>query len=499
MPSDNEAPGAPAGQADAPSPASAPGTAPAEQSQRVDGLPAEWTPEIRRIMLRINLAGCLAMVYTDLAEGSAQTEFARGLGFSEFQFGILYSIAPAMLVVQFLSAMVNNRLKYKKRLWIGIMVAHRALVVPVALLPWLLPDAGTSVWVWSMVGLLAVGQALGNFGQPMWFAWMGDLLPHRSLGEFWARRRNWLSLANACSMLASAGFFWVVRDWPIQTTYLIVAVVGSAAGIWDILLFLRVPERPGAAIGGTDWANLTEPFRDGNFRRFVLYSCYWSFAACFCAPFFRLFMLQVWGLPLEVVIFFWFFHQLGGAVFAEQFGRMVDRLGHRPMIVLCTVLKSLIVFGFLALRPGHFLWLMFPILLLDNMLNTGLMISRNGFMLKQSPRRNRSMFVAAVLAGSGLMGALGSLIAGGLLEHWKGESWEFLGMTWGNFHALFAIGMVVRWLAISAALAIREPQSKAPTQVLFEYVGPSIMRWLRYPLGFGARNGEEDDDEGNGR
>lgn len=495
MPSDNASPSAPSPKADAPPPSPTPASA--EKSQRVDGLPAEWTPEIRRIMLRINIAGCLAMVYMNLAEGSAQTEFARWLGASEFQFGIIYSIAPAMLVVQFLSALVNNRLKYKKGLWIWIMAVHRALVVPVALLPWLAPEAGTEAWVWSMVALLAVGQALGNFGQPMWFAWMGDLLPHRSLGEFWARRRKWLSLASAFSMLASAGFFWLAKDWPIKTTYLLVAVLGAAAGIWDILLFFRVPERPGAANTGTDWANLAEPFRHPGFRRFVFYSCYWSFAACFCAPFFRLFMLQVWGLPLETVIFFFFFHQLGGALFADRFGRMVDRLGHRPVIVLCTVLKSTIVFGFLVLRPGWWLAALVPILVVDNMLNTGLLISRNGFMLKQSPRRNRSMFVAAVLAGSGLAGALGSLIAGGLLEHWKGQTWDFLGATWGNFHLLFAIGILVRWLAIPAALAIHEPQSKAPTQVLFENVGPAMLRWLRYPLGFGARNGDEDGENGS--
>lgn len=458
-----------------------------DESVRVNGLPSDWTPEMRRAMNRIILAGCLAFVYMQFTGGSPRVQFLRDIGTTEFQFGVIGAVPPLMLLFQFISAIWSSRLRRRKHLWIPIMVLNRALIIPFALLPWLIPDASSSAMVWGMIGILACSQGLGNAGIPMWFSWMGDLLPHRNLNEFWAARRRWMALSQGISMLIASLFFWYFANSDIRITYVVVAIIGGIAGIWDILLFFKVPEPEGKTTTVPGRWLIGAPFRDREFRGFIFYSAWLTFSLMFAAPFFQLYLLQVMGLPVFAVMLLFFFHAMGGALFTKRFGMLADKKGQRPVIVLCTALKSLVAIGFFTVQPGWWVLMMIPIFLIDNMMNTGLMVSRNGYMLKQSPEKSRSMYVAAVLACSGVGGAVGSITGGWLLDSFEGfqASWWFMNFT--HFHIVFAIGIVLRWSCIPTAFLIKERESESPGTVWFEVIGPALLRWLRYPVGFFSR------------
>lgn len=471
---------------------SAPSKPAVEPSERIDGLPAEWTPEIRRTMNRITVAGCLAMVYFEFTSAGPRTDLLEQLGASYAQFGVLEAIPPLMLLMQFISGLVVTRLRARKPLWIVLLLAHRCMAIPFALLPILLPGLPTAQLIWCMIGCLAMGEACANMGVPMWFSWMSDLLPHRTLGEYWALRRKWLALSSTLSLIVSAGVFWVCKDLDVRYTYLLAAGVGAAAGVIDILMFLKVPE-PAMARGPVPCLRLlTAPFRDADFRRFILYNAYWAFAATFGYAFFRLYMLRYLEMELWQIQLLFCFHAFGGVFFAAQIGRLVDHLGSRPMIVLCSVLKSLVVIGMLLAKPGwvHMLHLV-PIFILDNILNTGLFVAQNGYMLKHSPRPMRPMYVAAVLATSGLVSAGTSVLSGQVLQ---GMEWmektpvDFAGMLWTNFHVVFGISILLRWGAIFVAFGIREPKAEEPGDVLKTTIFPAVARWFTFPDGFFSRD-----------
>jgi hypothetical protein len=156
-----------------------------EPAERVGGLPAEWTPEIRRTMHRITVAGCLAMVYIEFTSAGPRTDLLERLGASYLQFGVLEAIPPLMLLMQFVSGLLVTRLRARRPLWLVLMIAQRLMAVPFALLPLLFPGLPTAELVWCMIGCLALGEASANLGVPLWFSWMSDILPQRTMGEFW--------------------------------------------------------------------------------------------------------------------------------------------------------------------------------------------------------------------------------------------------------------------------------------------------------------------------
>ena len=106
---------------------------------------------------------------------------------------------------------------------------------------------------------------------------------------------------------------------------------------------------------------------------------------------------------------------------------------------------------------------------------------------RKFPKKARSMYVAAVLACSGLGGAIGSFSGGLILKSFDGfsASWGYLDFS--KFHIVFGIGILLRWSCIPVAMLIRERESQSPGTVWFEIIGPALLRWVRYPLGFFSR------------
>jgi predicted MFS family arabinose efflux permease len=297
-------------------------------------------------------------------------------------------------------------------------------------------------------------------------------------------------------MLLAAGFFYAFRTVDIRITYLVVAAVGSAAGVADILLFIRIPERRAALSPDAHLQRLLEPFRDKVFRRLIVYASAMTFGTMLGAPFFRLFLLKEIGLGVYGVVLLFTVHSVGGTFFARSFGRVADRMGHRPVIVLCSALKSLIVLAMAAVQPGWPVLLMLPVMLFDNMLNTGVQASRTGFMLKQSPAQNRAMFVAAVLASAGLAGAVGSL-TGGVVLDWLPESGvEVLGTTVSNFRVVFIASALFRLVGFAFSLRLHEPGSESAPNLLMNVIRPAAIRWLQAPWLAVFRPGDENSGDG---
>ncbi len=436
----------------------------AEDNSRTTGtLPINSTSAI---MTRIIAAGSLAMVYLHLCVGAQQTEFARKLGATKFHFGLLGAIPPAMLVLQFAAGLLVNRMRHRKPLWLGLLLVRRASTVLIGLIPWVIPGGTGDLRIWAMVGLLIVGNGLGTFSQPMFYSWMGDLLPHKSLNEFWGRRRKWLCLSQALTMVVATLFFWVFQDSDIYLTYLIAVIIGSIAGVCDILLFIRIPEPEHKRDPNPGITRLIAPFKSRMFRRLMLYFCALNFATMLSAPFMKVFMLEEIGLALHLVVLVFTFHALGGMLFARRLGSMLDRFGHRPVVMLCGSLKCIITLTFMLVRPGWSLLALFIVLPFDNMLNTGLLTAKDGFTMKLSPPKERAMYAAAVLATSGAAAAAGSLCGGILLEKMPDIVLTVKGVTFSNFRVIFAASAVLRLISFAFAIGIHEPGSGRARDVI---------------------------------
>ncbi len=104
-------------------------------------------------------------------------------------------------------------------------------------------------------------------------------------------------------------------------------------------------------------------------------------------------------------------------------------------------------------------------------------------MLKNSPRENRTMFIAAGTALAGMVGGLTAVVAGALLRGLSAWSITWAGWTFVGFHVLFVASLILRLASIGLAVRVHEPSASGTRHVAMQLIGATPLRILRFPLG----------------
>jgi MFS family permease len=124
-----------------------------------------------------------------------------------------------------------------------------------------------------------------------------------------------------------------------------------------------------------------------------------------------------------------------------------------------------------------------PLLLLfDGAWNAGNVVATNGYIMKLTPRENRTMFIASFTGLAGLAGGLSAVVAGWYLDRLTGFSVDFLGRIWNNYHVLFLASLFLRIGCAGMVHWIREPDSAKTVEILDELMDVWPMNILRFPV-----------------
>lgn len=428
-------------------------------------------PAARRAII---VAACLGMGFTQLTQSPATTQFAISLGGGTLHVGILTALPFTLLFMQVVAATWVGHSSHRKYIWIAASLAQRLVYVPVAAGPWLWPGVPDAVWLWSLVGAAALNQALLHFGTPLWLSWMGDYLPPEGMNAFWGCRHRWTQWTAAIT-LGAVACFCLTQQEALRQAFSLMLVCAVLLGVAESLLFLWIEEPVcPARVGRPWWQAAAAPFRDGDFRSFIGFSCFWHIATMTGAPFISMYLLDYVGMDLFHVLLLWMLSWVGGSLCSQTFGRLVDRHGQRPLLNVCTAFKSLLMVALLAVpaEPQMAFWLLLPMFMFDALLNSGIAIANNGFLLLRSPREDRAMFIAAGTAVAGVIGGLTSVVAGWLLD--QASDWRVVwyGRTLVPYHVAFAVSLGLRVVAAIVSLRIEEAGADPARKMIISIFRP---------------------------
>lgn len=419
-------------------------------------------------------AACLGMGFTQLTQSPATTQFAISLGGGALHVGILTALPFALLMMQVVAAAWARSWRRRKYIWVGTSLAQRLVYVPIAAGPWLWPSVPDAVWLWSLVAAAAASQALQHFGTPLWLSWMGDYLPPEGLNAFWGSRHRWTQWTAAIT-LGAVACFCLSQQAALRQAFSIMLGCAVVLGVAESLLFLWI-EEPECTVQQrrTWWAAAAAPFRDRDFRSFIGFSCFWHVATMTGAPFIGMYLLDYVRMDLFHVLLLWMLSWMGGSLCSRTFGRLVDRHGQRPLLNVCTAFKSMLMVALLAVppEPHTAFWLLLPIFMFDALLNSGIAIANNGFLLLRSPREDRAMFIAAGTAVAGMIGGLTSVISGWLLGQASGWQTVWHGRVLVPYHVAFAISVGLRLMAAWLSLRIEETGADPARELILSLFRP---------------------------
>jgi len=463
---------------------SLPGSTPALSAGPLTGsdAPADkpWA-QLRPTLRAALFEGASAEVFAACAGGGVLTAWALHLGASPLVIGLLGALPVACNVLNLPAAWLTH-IVGRKRLAVAAVAASRLVYLPLIAFPFLSLADATRLQLF--VALVTVTSVLAVIGNNAWIAWMGDLVPAQVRGRFFGRRTVFLTLAGATTSLAAGLVLDALspRGWKAETLAGL-AAVACLAGLASIWLLRRqhepAPANTRAERGG--WTALAACLRDRAARPFLWYQFAWHVAVGSVAGFISFHMLVNLRMGFTLVAA----HGIAVAVVriaaAPLWGRAVDRLGARPVLVLCSFGVAAVPAIWMFTTPER-LWPIALEALIAGVLWGGHGIASVDLSVALAPRTGRPFYLAAFATAGGLGFAATSLLAG-LLASLLPAHFSLFGSSWTAIHVLLLISALARAAAASLALRIQESDARGVPELLRTLAGdlPKAVVLKRLP------------------
>ena len=388
--------------------------------------------------------------------GSGETYFsayALFLRATTPQIGLLASLPPLLAsFVQLLSAWIGHLTGQRRRIILTGAGVQAASLLPLALLPLLFPAAAVPL----LIGCVVLYHAGANLATPQWSSLMGDLVPDRKRGRFFAMRTRLTSATTFASLVvAGAALHLLSGQGVTAVAYLTLFAVAAVARAVSWFHLSKMHDPPGHVaameipLGHGRWRRL----RRSPFVRFSLFFAFMQFAVAVASPFFTVYMLR----DLQFTYLQFMVNTATTVLFQfltlARWGRLSDAFGNRLILATCA---CVIPFLPILWTFSTNFWYLIALQALSGLAWAGFSLGAGNFLYDLVAREKRATYMAIhnVIASSGIFA--GAVLGGYLGAVIPGEI-SILGMTIvlvSPLYGVFAVSTVLR-LAVVMALVPR--------------------------------------------
>ena len=437
------------------------------------------TSSLRRSMGVVTLAWVFGSVWYNTTTGEPLTVFAKQLGASNFQFGLLTALPFIASLMSLPGSLLIESTGQRKRIFLWGFTIQRSLWFVIPLVP---------LWIASRFGMGGGGKALSIFfaltflmyaagavGGPGWLSWMADLVPSRLNGKYFSRRRQWGILT---AVPAAIFVGWILDRCPNDSLTVlrwcaVIFLCCAVFGLADIHLFQLVPCIPRQRQTGQQLLRgLREPLASPTFLCCSMFVGMLTFAVNFTGQFATLFLLdevKVTNLSAQMILLV--APMLGQLLLLGLWGRAADRMGKRPLLVIASVTLIPVGAAWCLVNPGR-VWLAYLLSGLGAALWSGVEVANLNLVLEASGskdpsqktgRQGGSSYAAINSVIINIAGCLGGLAAGLIAQilrnwHWQPAPWC---KNLNFYDVLFITSAVLRVGSVALFLPLlHEPASR---------------------------------------
>ncbi len=411
--------------------------------------------------------------------------FALFLKASTPQIGLLASLPPLLAsFVQLFSA------------WLGHLTGQRKLIVligasvqafawlPLVVLPILFRESAVPL----LIAAVVVYQCGAHLSTPQWGSMMGDIVPTRRRGRFFALRTRIVSLVTFISLaLGGVTLHLTTRSGHTYQGFLLLFGIAMTARLVSVYHLSKMHDPSGQVaamevpVGMAWWQRL----RQSNFVRFSIFFALTQFSVAIASPFFTVYMLR--DLQFSYIAFM---SNTGMAIFAQfltlnQWGRISDVFGNRRILAATGMLIPLM--PLLWIFSTNFWYLLF-VQAISGLAWAGFSLSASNFLYDLIARDKRATYLAVhnVLASTGIFAGA---ILGGYLGAVLPTQVELFGATFSWFSPLlgvFAISTLVRAIIVIALVPkireVRNVRDISLTELMFRVTRVNALAGMVFDI-----------------
>ncbi len=416
--------------------------------------------EIRKDLNYSIADGMGASIMSALTSGVFLAGFAILLGATPLQIGILSSLPLFANAFQIIGSYFIETGTSRKFVTVTGSLIARLLWVLIMLVPVFMFQSKIAVWL--IIAVFTISSICSSASGVAWLYWTSDIVPKNLLGRFFSRRNIYLGVGGIAASLLAGLFLdiWKINHPPLSG-FLILYSVAIVFGLLSVLFLglikdVRIKGKPVSHNVFTDLVQ--RPYRDSNFRKLVRFGIFWGFAVGLAGPFFIVYMLKVINLDYLVVVALETLFGVSGLLSLKIWGKVVDKYGAKPVLVICTFLIALYPLFYIFLRKSDYL-LLFPINAVVGVAWAGTDFTTTQLLLRISPRENKSVYMSSFAAATGLAFAAAAIIGGILATYVINLSYTISFVTLYGLHILFLVAAILRLWSSTLIKSVKEPMS----------------------------------------
>ena len=424
------------------------------------------------------MSGVLSQIFSTLSgSGSAfLTKFVIMLNATPFQFALLSAIGQISQVFQPLGTFVTKRRTGRKGVVLTLQFIGCGIVLIYGILPFIF-HYRDAIHVFLLLFFVSVSflSIAGN----AWIGWISDVIPLRVRARFFSALSQYVMLT---AIAVSYGFSFFIDHFSMrgeqyfqQSTFFtsehlpigftIIFSVAVVAGFSGLGVLSRLPEKKKKIEEESTAGMFFFPMKDDNFRRFLLYNCWWMLAIGIGAPFWQPFMLQKLRMSLFEVQIYGSINIAASILVLRLWGRLIDAYGNRTAMRLIILLGGFNPMVWLFVTPNNY-----PILYLEA-ITSGIMWAGAGlvstnFVLSIAPKERKQLYSGVSGAFSGIAMMATMLASGAFLP----QRFEIGSISLEPEQVLFGLTGLARWSAQIPLSMVREPKSKSVSEAIYFFI-----------------------------
>lgn len=408
--------------------------------------------DLERNRLLVILEGASARTIFNLTSGAFLVGLLKYMGASDAFCGYVISIPVFAAIIQVLSPMILESLKYRKTMIIIGAMIHRILLSMLIIVPFLPLPSGIKLFIAAIV--LFISNLAISFVNPAISNMYVSFVPQNIRGRYFGTRESYILIAATLITLVLGKILDVFNDMGNEGTgYIIVYCFIFLLTIINFSFFALMKEVP--LLHTTERIKLSEiftlPLKNKKFIRYFIMLIIWNFAVQIASAYFGVYLKSDLSMSYTIITSLSFINAVIYILSARIWGRFADRNGWSKTTMITIGILSICHFTWFFASEGSPAVLFILILshITSGMAWSGINVALFNLQFDFTPDEKRTVYIGFSAAISGLIGYISAIFGAQLVGLFGEKPVMILGASYDIKQVLFLASAIL--LAFCAA------------------------------------------------
>ena len=393
--------------------------------------------------------GCTARSILTLTSGAFLVGFAKYLGASNEQSGIIASIPVLAGIVTVFSPIVLEKLESRKLLTCMLCFMGRLMMGLMILIPFISPYK--TVRVQLLIWVFFIANLIMAFTIPYAQTWLLNITPESIRGAYYGKRESIvLGTVTVVTLLMGQVLDKFEQIGHQFTGFIVLYSFVIVTAFVNIVLFSKIkePVNPVLKSGVTIKNIFTLPTKNKNFMKITFITVLWNLGYQIAFPFTSVYMISTLNLRYGLVTAMAVLASIASVISVRFWGRIADKKSWIYIMKLMIVLQILSFLTWFFINANT-VYILMPIAhILGGAAISGVNISVNNLQYSYSPADNKTVYMGFSSAVNGIFGFVGTLLGSFFIKFTETSGVSPAGFSIGNMQMLFLTAVLVLTVSI---------------------------------------------------